>query len=106
MRYELIALIGRTAVVGTVVYVAPAFIAGQASSVASKAKAWTRFKTPWGDPDLQGVGTNHHGVPLERPSNLEERMALTDQEVAELETQAAQNRDRAVPGQTGTYNAF
>src|SRR5262245_40714867 len=64
------------------------------------------LRTPWGHPDLQGVWTNHHGVPLERPSNLAEKSELTSQEVAALEAAAAANRDRAVPGQVGTYNSF
>jgi hypothetical protein len=45
-------------------------------------------------------------VPLERPNNLAEKSELTNQEVAALEAAAAANRDRAVPGQVGTYNSF
>jgi hypothetical protein len=39
-------------------------------------------RTPWGDPDLQGVwpGTPMMGVPIERPRGLGERATLTDEE--------------------------
>ena len=50
-------------------------------------KAWVQPKTPWGDPDLQGVWPAI-GVPLQRPSNLGERTTLTDAEFAQRESQA------------------
>jgi hypothetical protein len=39
-------------------------------------------KTPWGDPDLQGVwtGTEMIGVPMQRPANFGERNVLTEEE--------------------------
>src|SRR5215467_16116978 len=51
-------------------------------------------RTPWGDPDLQGVwpGTGMMGVPLERPANLGEKSQLTDDELA---ARAAQARRQA-----------
>ena len=47
---------------------------------------WTPPRTPWGDPDLQGFWPSVEmlGVPFERPANLGERAALTDEEFAEL----------------------
>ena len=44
--------------------------------------AWVAPRTPWGDPDLQGVwpGTAMMGVPIERPRQLGERAALSDEE--------------------------
>ena len=56
--------------------------------------AWTQPKTPWGDPDLQGVWRYEAAVPLERPARLEGRAQLTDDEIAQSqrleEEQAAQ----------------
>jgi hypothetical protein len=43
---------------------------------------WTQPKTPWGDPDLQGVWRYEAAVPLERPAALAARESLTDEEVA------------------------
>ena len=39
-------------------------------------------KTPWGDPDMQGVwtGNSAHGIPLERPVDTAEIEALTPEE--------------------------
>src|ERR1041385_5730249 len=36
------------------------------------AKAWTPPRTPWGDPDLQGIYTNkdENNTPFERPPEL------------------------------------
>jgi hypothetical protein len=81
---------------------------GQAAVATAKAPgaAAAQLKTPWGDPDLQGIWTNHHGVPLERPSNLAEKAELTIQEAEALEAAAAANRDRKIPGQVGAYNSF
>ena len=40
-------------------------------------------RTPWGDPDLQGVWNNNTVVPLERPETLADKARLTDEEAAE-----------------------
>ena len=39
-------------------------------------------RTPWGEPDLQGVwtGNSAHGIPLERPEELEDIESLTPEE--------------------------
>src|SRR4029078_11707205 len=67
-------------------------------------------KTPWGDPDLQGVYTFSTLTPLQKPNSLTGKEALTEVELAEQEEQDAQNRvaeDRPVrEGDTGTYNNF
>jgi hypothetical protein len=45
---------------------------------ASASKPWTLSKTPWGDPDLQGVWTsdNNFSVPLERPAGVADKVFL------------------------------
>ena len=48
-------------------------------------------RTPWGDPDLQGVWANDVVTPLERPAGLGERQEFTDEELAEA---AAANERR------------
>ncbi len=47
-------------------------------------------KTPWGDPDLQGIwpSTDMVGVPFERPEKFGTRLFLTDAELKEREQQA------------------
>jgi hypothetical protein len=51
-------------------------------------KSWTQPKTPWGDPDLQGMWPGNMGVPLQRPESLGTRTTLTDAEFAQKEAQA------------------
>ena len=52
---------------------------------------WTPPKTPWGDPDLQGIWPGNMGVPLQRPKTMGERTELTDQEFAQRVAQAQRN---------------
>ena len=42
-------------------------------------------KTPWGDPDLQGIWSNQSPTPLERLEALAGKTTLTEQEAAEFE---------------------
>ena len=75
-----------------------------AQSAGNSAEVW---RTPWGDPDLQGTWTNTTTTPLERPSELAGRSVLTDEERAELDARAERNRDRQPrPGSPGAYNSF
>ena len=63
-------------------------------------------RTPWGDPDLQGIWNNNTVVPLERPADLADRETLTDEEVA---ARFQANSDRLFTprdGDTGFYNEF
>ena len=85
-------------VAGALVSLASALEAGQtraagtATSKAGAAKAWAPSLTPDGQPDLQGVWSNHAATPLERPALLEGRQFLTDEEVARMKDRAAQFR--------------
>lgn len=59
--------------------------------------SWTTPRTPWGDPDLQGIWTNEDtGTPRQRPARYGEREFLTDEEVAELEQQAMERYEQAL----------
>ena len=112
-----------------VLSLAPAPVAGQART--TEADTWTAPRTPWGDPDLQGLWDNSTTTPLERPRELAGKEFLTDEEVAELSRERpsgahlalldreprgpdgekqAQVIDRAdrppTAGDPGTYNEF
>ena len=65
---------------------------------------WTTPRTPWGDPDFQGLWTNTTTTPLERPASLEGKQYLTDEERAALDEENAPGID-AAPG-VGAYNNF
>jgi hypothetical protein len=60
-----------------------------AVSAAQSPKPWTQPRTPWGDPDLQGIwtGTEMVGTPLQRPANLGDRTILNDEEFARRQAQ-------------------
>ena len=65
-------------------------------------------RTPEGHPDLQGVWDFGSVTALERPAALAGKEFLTDEDVADLEAQAAAGRvDRPPrPGDPGSYNQF
>ena len=61
--------------------VLPATALGQSTNT----KVTTTFRTPWGDPDLQGIWDTDamRSVPLERPVEFDERAVLTNEELSE-----------------------
>ncbi len=72
-------------------------------------------RTPWGDPDLQGIYTNKTITPLERPEELADKEFLTNEEVATQEQARLDRNDQllhAPPrrtvagGSVGGYNNF
>jgi hypothetical protein len=75
-------------------------------------------RTPWGDPDLQGIWNNFTITPLERPASLgdqeffsaEEAAALEQRAVAGVARQNAPSEVRTEPlpvgGDVGAYNSF
>jgi hypothetical protein len=71
---------------------------------------WTPPKTAWGEPDLSGTWTNETITPFERPNSLAGKPFLTEAEAADIERQAARQRDNADsaarPGDVGSYNQF
>ena len=54
----------------------------------STARPYSAPRTPWGDPDLQGIWPGNVSAPLQRPENFGERATLTDAEFAQREAQA------------------
>src|SRR5947209_2689492 len=66
-----------------------------AARPASTAKGWAVPKTPWGDPDLQGTWTSDDciGTPMQRPANIGDRLYLTEQELAQRESQLARQAE-------------
>jgi hypothetical protein len=69
-------------------------------------------RTPWGDPDLQGIWTDPYQTPLQRPAQFANKETFTDEERAELDRQRAEipRRDQRVERGSerdvaGAYNA-
>ena len=44
-------------------------------------------RTPWGDPDLQGVYTYETATPMERPEQLGDKEFYTEAEIAEMKAE-------------------
>ena len=97
------------AVVGAVVFAAlpvagqtpaakPAAVPAVRPGVPPPATGAKATKTPWGEPDLQGVWTSDAalGIPRERPEKFGNRAVLTDEEFAEAAKADAQRRDAGV----------
>jgi hypothetical protein len=59
-------------------------------------KGYTPPRTPWGDPDLQGIwpGVQLVGVPMQRPANFGTRNLLTDEEFAQRQARSAQQAEQ------------
>src|SRR6266566_6444758 len=55
-------------------------VAGKTASV---------MKTPWGEPDLQGIWSRDVDIPLQRPTRYGDREILTEEERAELDRRIA-----------------
>jgi hypothetical protein len=81
------------------VMLVPAPVVGQAPTKA-KAKAYKAPRTPWGDPDLQGLWPGSVNIPLQRPATMGERAVLTPEETAQRNAQAKQRAE------TGTWIEF
>ena len=64
------------------------------ASVQAQAPAGAAQRTPWGDPDLQGVWVGSTLTPLERPEHFADREFLTAEEMAALEQGAVDRNAR------------
>ena len=81
-------------------------------SSATTAASVAALKTPWGEPDLQGIWTDESDTPLQRSPKYANQELFTDAQRAELDRERAAllGRDRRVERGTeldvaGAYNA-
>ena len=75
-----------------IVALAPVPAIGQTPSAANSDETWSLSRTPWGDPDIQGIWNNVTSTRLERPSDLRDKEFLTDEEAAVYEKQIDDRR--------------
>src|SRR5499427_1799736 len=82
------------------------------SAFSAQASAATALKTPWGDPDLQGIWTDESDTPLQRSPKYANQEFFTPEQRAELDRQRSAfiGRDRRSERGTeadvaGAYNA-
>jgi hypothetical protein len=76
--------VGVAVVLGALSYQTASAQSGQAGAANSPVA-----KTPWGDPDLQGIWTVETMVPVERPAGVAKEF-YSDEEIAKLDVQRAE----------------
>ena len=88
MRQRLLQAVGVATAVAATLLAMPT-VAGQTPTTTGKAavKTGPAPKTPWGEPDLQGIWTKDADIPLQRPAKYANREFFTDEERAELDRQ-------------------
>jgi len=103
--------IAATAVSAAVsVSIAPASAQAPAASVTAQAPApapVATLKTPWGEPDLQGIWTDEFDTPLQRPAKYADQEFFTEAQRAEIDKvrSAALGRFANERALNGPYNA-
>jgi hypothetical protein len=80
----------------------------ETTTAARKNRSWAPPKTPWGQPDLQGVWTSDdmRSVPVSRPDAMAGRTTLTPEEFTRRASGDDASRDRAVNKETVLRNEF
>src|SRR5262245_31201466 len=104
MRAHLLKSIGASAVIlSALVVLQPTEITAQNQSAA---------KTPWGEPDLQGIWTDETDTPLQRPAQYANQEFFTEAQREDLDKQRAAmlrrdtRRERGTEGDvSGAYNS-
>jgi len=79
--------------IGLVIAIATLFISFVAAQAPRKVTKTAIPKTPWGDPDLQGVWNDATSTPLQRPNGASTDV-LSDEEAAEFQAQLANDLSR------------
>jgi hypothetical protein len=87
--------------VGAVISVCITPACAQAPEASAIAAAST-LKTPWGEPDLQGIWTDEFDTPLQRSAQYENQEFFTQAQRAELDKERRALLDRDQRGERGT----
>jgi hypothetical protein len=66
--------------------------------VASVTAPVPALKTPWGEPDLQGIWTDEFDTPLQRPAKYAQQEFFTEAQRAELDKERTEMLNRRVAG--------
>ena len=74
MMYRWLVLVSVAVFMGGLALVLPAVATGQSAERGD----WQLSRTPWGDPDLQGIWSSKTTTPLERPDDFDGREFLTE----------------------------
>ena len=113
MNHRALRLLGTVAAVIIAVTPGPSRAEAQPPTAADAATP----RTPWGDPDLQGIWNNGTITPLERPADRADQAFFDADELAAVEQQARERVDREnapslrsgllpAGGNVGAYNSY
>src|SRR6476620_4489492 len=91
-------------IAGVMIFMSPA--SGQVPKKAAAPAKTTVPKTPWGDPDLQGVWNDATSTPLQRPNAVGGKDVLSDEEAEDFQQQLEHDltRDRRDGGADADVN--
>src|SRR5215813_435373 len=92
MKHRFSRWFGFLMIAGAVISMSPA--SAQAPKKATAPAKAAIPKTPWGDPDLQGVWNDATSTPLQRPGTVGAKDVLTDEEAEEFQQQLANDLSR------------
>jgi hypothetical protein len=100
MIKQIVALGGMSVGIGLMLLPAARPAVAQQSQPAKTAKAWTPPKTPWGEPDIQGIWPLNHliATPFQRPEKYGDRRLLTEDEFAAAQKSATARNKRFESG--------
>ena len=108
LRPSMMAIVAVAAAVGVVISAPIAWAQAQKPAASAPDAA---LKTPWGDPDLQGIWMDETDTPLQRPAKYATQEFFTEAQRAELDAQRAalggkdNRRERGTElDVTGSYN--
>jgi hypothetical protein len=110
-RFSIITVAIAAAAAGAVISVSVTPTQAQAPTASGTAPAAAQ-KTPWGEPDLQGIWTDESDTPMQRPAKYANQEFFTEAQRAELDRLRSElpSRDRRAERGTeadvaGAYNA-
>ena len=107
-----IGVVGAILAAPLVLQLAAPALSGQTQTPSAPSGAAANLKTPWGEPDLQGIWTYEYDTPLQRPAKYGSQEFFTPEQEAELDKARAEllGRDKRVERGSqndvaGAYNA-
>jgi hypothetical protein len=88
-RFSKMTMVIAAAAVSGVMSVSVTRTSGQAPAASAAPMPSSALKTPWGEPDLQGIWTAEFDVPLQRPAKYAGQEFFTEAQRGELDKERA-----------------
>jgi hypothetical protein len=105
MQHRVLVLTGAFLLVASLAVIA--LMAQNPAENADGEGSWTAPRTPWGDPDLQGIWNATWRTPTQRPREGEPTLVTDEEDAAAAIDELVKEYDAPLrEGEVGTYNAF